>query len=112
MEVIFYGLFGDEEFFANFLVAEALGDELNDFFFAIGEQRLFAAWAGLADFQRPFMTSFAEHDDITRFFAKVFQERVPGADSRAHQTIQNAGHFVQEDAGEEVGRRIAEWLSP
>jgi haloalkane dehalogenase len=25
--------------------------------------------------------------------------------------IENASHFVQEDAGEEIGRRIADWLS-
>jgi pimeloyl-ACP methyl ester carboxylesterase len=24
--------------------------------------------------------------------------------------IENAGHFLQEDAGEEVGRAIADWL--
>src|SRR5579864_3560508 len=44
--MVFYGLLADEKFFANFFVAEALGNELNDFFFAIAEQRLFAARAG------------------------------------------------------------------
>jgi haloalkane dehalogenase len=27
------------------------------------------------------------------------------------EVVENAGHFLQEDAGEHIGRRIAEWLS-
>jgi hypothetical protein len=50
VQVILYGLLADEEFFADFFVAEALGDELNDFFFAIAEEGLFAARAGLGRF--------------------------------------------------------------
>ena len=37
VQVVFHGLFGDEELFSDFLVAEALGDELDDFFFAVAE---------------------------------------------------------------------------
>ena len=48
VQVVLDGLFGDEKFFADFLVAEALGDELDDFFFAVAEQRLFAARSGFA----------------------------------------------------------------
>src|SRR5882724_8971397 len=40
-------LLGDEKFFANFLVAKTLRDELHDFFFAVAEQGLLAARAGL-----------------------------------------------------------------
>jgi len=32
----------------------------------------------------------------------VFRERVPGARARAHVTIEGAGHFLQEDKGEEL----------
>ena len=28
----------------------------------------------------------------------------------APEPIEGAGHFLQEDAGEQIGRRIAEWL--
>jgi hypothetical protein len=34
------GLLGDEKFFADFFVAEALGDELEKFSFAVAKQRL------------------------------------------------------------------------
>jgi haloalkane dehalogenase len=57
-----------------------------------------SAWAGLEGYDRPFVTAFADQEDVTRFFEPLFQERVPGARGRAHQTIPNAGHFLQEHA--------------
>jgi haloalkane dehalogenase len=57
-----------------------------------------AAWAGLERYERPFVTAFADQEDVTRFFEPLFQERVPGARGQAHQTIPNAGHFLQEHA--------------
>jgi haloalkane dehalogenase len=56
-----------------------------------------AAW-GLETYDRPVVTAFADQEDVTRFFEPLFQERVPGARGRAHQTIPNAGHFLQEHA--------------
>jgi hypothetical protein len=40
MQMVLYGLLADEEFFTNFFVAEALGDMLDYFLFAVGEKRL------------------------------------------------------------------------
>src|SRR5579863_3034719 len=54
VEVIFYGLHADEKFFADFLVTETLRHKLNDFFFAIAEERLLAARAGLGGFGESF----------------------------------------------------------
>jgi haloalkane dehalogenase len=54
------------------------------------------AWAGLAAFEKPFLTAFAEHEDITRSFERIFQSRVPGAQGRDHVTVPAAGHFLQE----------------
>jgi haloalkane dehalogenase len=54
------------------------------------------AWAGLAAFEKPFLTAFAEHDDVTRAFEQIFQARVPGAKGRDHLTAPDAGHFLQE----------------
>ena len=41
--------------------------------------------------------------------AERLAELIPGAELQ--EPIAGAGHFLQEDAGEEVGRRIAAWLS-
>ena len=56
------------------------------------------AWVGLESYDRPFVTAFADHEDVTRFFEALFQARVPGARGQPHQTIPNAGHFLQEHA--------------
>ena len=61
-----------------------------------------AAWVGLEQFERPFVTAFAEHDDIAPFFDKIFRDRVPGARGRPHQPIPNAGHFLQEHAPDQL----------
>jgi haloalkane dehalogenase len=60
------------------------------------------AWGGLERFERPFVTAFAEHEDVTRFFEALFQERVPGAKGQPHANIPNAGHFLQEQAPEQL----------
>jgi len=70
VEMVFYGLLGDEKFLADFLVAEALGDELDDFFFAVAEQGLFAARAGFAGLRESFH-DFGGHAIVEPDFAGV-----------------------------------------
>jgi haloalkane dehalogenase len=36
---------------------------------------------------------------------------VPGAQGRSHTTIEGAGHFLQEDAGEELAGVVAEFVA-
>jgi haloalkane dehalogenase len=36
---------------------------------------------------------------------------VPGAQGQPHTTITGAGHFLQEDRGEQLGRVVADWLA-
>ena len=47
VQVVLDRLLADEKLLANFLVAEALGDELDNFLFAVAEKRFFAARARL-----------------------------------------------------------------
>ena len=47
----------------------------------------------------------------TRGWERVFQERVPGARGQAHVTLAGAGHFLQEDAGPELGRVVADVIA-
>ena len=61
----------------------------------------------LEHFDRPFVTAYSDGDPATRGWERVFQSRVPGARGRDHVTIAGAGHFLQEDAGEELGRIVA-----
>ncbi len=69
------------------------------------------AWQSLHHFDKPFLTAFSDGDPITRGADLVMQRTVPGARGQPHTTIQGAGHFVQEDKGEELARVVLDWLS-
>lgn len=56
----------------------------------------------LARFEGPFVTAFSNGDPGTAGWEEVLQERVLGARGRAHETIEGAGHFLQEDRGAEL----------
>lgn len=61
-----------------------------------------AAWEVLARFTKPVLTLFGDSDPVTKGGERVFQERVPGAKGQPHTTIKDAGHFLQEDAPDEL----------
>jgi haloalkane dehalogenase len=69
------------------------------------------AWAALGEWDRPFLTAFSDSDPITGGMDTILQQHVPGAHGLDHPTIANAGHFLQEDAGEELGRVIAAFMA-
>jgi haloalkane dehalogenase len=70
-----------------------------------------AAWQRLATFSRPFLCAFSDSDPITAGADVPMRERIPGARHQEHETIARAGHFVQEDAGEELGRIVARFVA-
>ncbi|GEM_PF-98962 len=70
------------------------------------------AWQILEGWDRPFLTLFSDGDPITRGGERPFQERVPGARGQPHARVEGAGHFLQEDRGEEVAERLLAWLGP
>ena len=70
-----------------------------------------AAWRVLADWQKPFLTLFSTRDPITRGGERIFQRRVPGAAGQPHERIRGAGHFLQEDKGEEIAGKINEFIA-
>jgi len=69
-----------------------------------------AAWKVLEGFTRPFLTAFSDGDPITRGGDRLLQSRVPGCQGQPHVTIQGAGHFLQEDKGEELARVVADFV--
>ncbi|HWE67105.1 MAG TPA: haloalkane dehalogenase [Acidimicrobiales bacterium] len=70
-----------------------------------------AAWVGLAAFDRPFLTAFADQDPITGGGHRVLQERIAGAKGQPHTTIVDAAHFLQEDQGEQLARVVADFVT-
>ncbi len=64
------------------------------------------AWKVLEKFDKPFLTTFSDSDPVTSGGEKVFQARVPGAKDQPHTIIKRAGHFLQEDASEQLATLI------
>jgi haloalkane dehalogenase len=69
------------------------------------------AWDVLRRWQKPFLTAFSDSDPITHGADRVLQEAIPGATGPRHTTISGAGHFLQEDKGEDLARVIIEFLA-
>jgi haloalkane dehalogenase len=42
----------------------------------------------------------------------IFQGQMPGAQGYQHPIIRGAGHFLQQDAGEELAGHIADFIPP
>ena len=61
-----------------------------------------AAWAKFGEWEKPFLTCFSDKDPITRGGDRIWHKQVPGARGQPHTTIENAGHFLQEDKGPEL----------
>jgi haloalkane dehalogenase len=70
-----------------------------------------AAWEVLKNWRKPFLTAFSNRDPITRGGDRAFRERVPGAVNQPHTTIRNAGHFLQEEKGEELARVVIDFMN-
>ncbi len=68
------------------------------------------AWEFYSTFQKPFLCCFADDDPVTRGNDQLFVDRVPGAQGQPHTTIKGGGHFVQENAPEQVVRIIADFV--
>lgn len=69
-----------------------------------------AAWTRLARWDKPFLVAFADSDPITGAMAPILRDTIPGATGVDHHTLESAGHFIQEDAGERLGRIVADFV--
>lgn len=67
------------------------------------------AWAGLARFERPFLTLFSTGDPIMRGLDRRLQRRIPGARDQPHDRVRG-GHFLQEDSGPLLAARMIAWM--
>ena len=67
------------------------------------------AWRRLGEWDKPFLTIFGAGDPILGKADRPLQDHVPGAAGQPHARV-SGGHFVQEDAGEEIARRTVDWI--
>ncbi|MES2415328.1 MAG: haloalkane dehalogenase [Pseudomonadota bacterium] len=68
------------------------------------------AWEVFKHWDKPFLTLFSNRDPVTRGGYKAWQKLVPGAQGQPHAITRGAGHFLQEDKGEEVAQSIAAFI--
>jgi haloalkane dehalogenase len=72
------------------------------------------AWAGLTSFERPFLTLWASNDPGLQGSCEAQQQlidSIPGAEGLAHDRLPEASHFLQDDQGEEIARRLVDFYS-
>ncbi len=74
-----------------------------------GGPEMMETHAALSRWDRPTLVMFGENDRVfPPAVAEAFVKLIPGAEGPA--LIKGAGHFVQEDAGEELAKHILEFL--
>lgn len=69
------------------------------------------AWHVLQRWNGKVLTLFSDSDAVTAGGERPFQKLMPGAQGQPHETIVGAGHFLQEDKGEEIATKMVAWLS-
>jgi haloalkane dehalogenase len=69
-----------------------------------------AAWEQLTRWDRPFLVAFSDGDPITGPMAAVLRAAVPTAADEPEVVVAGAGHFLQEDAGTELGTAVADFV--
>lgn len=68
------------------------------------------AWEVLMKWQKPVLTAFSDKDPITRGGDQLIQKLVPGTRGQPHTTVADAGHFLQEDKGEELAGIVIDFM--
>ncbi|MED5814430.1 haloalkane dehalogenase [Mycolicibacterium sp. 050232] len=70
-----------------------------------------SAWNVLAAGGTPMLVAFSDGDPITGGMAPIMKREMRGAQGVEHPVIRDAGHFLQEDAGEELAEAIVDFLA-
>ena len=67
-------------------------------------------WEKLKSWDKPFLTLFGDADHIMLGAERIFQKLIPGANGQDHKIL-HAGHFIQEEKGEELAKLMIEFYS-
>lgn len=70
-----------------------------------------AAWEILARFDKPVLTCFSDQDPVSSGGDALIQQRIPGSVGQKHVTINDAGHFLQEDKPEALVALMLDFIA-
>lgn len=75
-----------------------------------GAAEMRAARKALRKWQKPALVMFSDGDPITRGGDRYFRRLIPTAEDQPEITIKDAGHFLQEEKGEEIAGHILAFI--
>lgn len=64
----------------------------------------------LKNWDKPALVMFSDSDPVTGGLDRYFRHIIPTAKNEPEITIQNAGHFLQEEKGEEIAGHIVDFM--
>ncbi len=64
----------------------------------------------LSKWSKPALVMFSDKDPITSGGDRFFRKLIPGAKNQSEITIKDAGHFLQEEKGEEIAGHILKFM--
>jgi len=76
-----------------------------------GAREMREAREALSNWTKPALVMFSDGDPVTRGGDRFFRKLIPSAKDEPEIVIEGAGHFLQEEKGEDIAHRIVNFIA-